>query len=155
MIKTSKQRSTEENESMTFWDLCQNIHPNTLQWAIFEIICCRACSFPGVVLPFGGWWKGRPQIPPHKGKRGDRGVLVGISSAAMIRRWASLTDARRLAIVRPLQTCELGHKSFLSGISLTLIGISDLSLALLVLCVTTKKGFVDSQSNHLFKRSYA
>jgi fumarate hydratase class II len=53
-------------------------------------------------------------------------------------------------IVGPLQTCELGHNSFLSGISLTLIGISDLSLALLVLCVTTKKRYVDSQSNHFF-----
>jgi hypothetical protein len=47
-----------------------------------------------------------------------------------------------ITIVGPLQTCQLGHKSFLSGLSLTLIGISDLSLALLVLCVPTKKGFV-------------
>jgi hypothetical protein len=41
--------------------------------------------------------KGRPRITPYKGKRGDRGVLVGFPSAAMIRRWASPTHARRLA----------------------------------------------------------
>jgi hypothetical protein len=37
-----------------------------------------------------------PRITLHMGKRGDRGVLVGIPSVAMIKCWVSPTHARRL-----------------------------------------------------------